>query len=201
MDKYNFLTLGNDCSPAAALKDLNLRNFALPFDWVASSMDSLKNCLESNFSRYHTELKFNHNKTRLIDYYGFQFPHDYPINNTDMISDDTYIPEENGKQILDNWYEHYDNIKRKYDRRIERFINIIQDTKPIIVLCRYNTYDVLRLQEILVRLYNKNNIYFINSSTEEYKSKTIICCYTEKNGIWNETSIWKENIEYLIANL
>ena len=33
---FNYLTIGYDCSPAGALKVLNLREFALPFDWVVS---------------------------------------------------------------------------------------------------------------------------------------------------------------------
>ena len=38
----NYLTLGYDCSPAGALKNLNLREFALPFDWVVSNVTILE---------------------------------------------------------------------------------------------------------------------------------------------------------------
>lgn len=39
---FNYLTIGNDCSPAAALKNLNLREFTLPFDWVVSNINGLQ---------------------------------------------------------------------------------------------------------------------------------------------------------------
>jgi hypothetical protein len=84
----NYLTLGNDCSPAGALKNLNLREFALPFDWVVSNVSILNNCFEDNFFKFHKNLKFNVSKTRVIDEYGFQFPHDYPLNNMVDIKND-----------------------------------------------------------------------------------------------------------------
>jgi hypothetical protein len=59
---YNFLTLGYDCSPAAALRNLELREHALPFDWVVSNVNSIHKCIEENFSRFHRNLSFNHNK-------------------------------------------------------------------------------------------------------------------------------------------
>ena len=37
---FNYLTIGQDCSPAAALRNLNLRDFALPFDWVVSNINT-----------------------------------------------------------------------------------------------------------------------------------------------------------------
>ena len=48
---YNFLTIGYDCSPAAALRELNLRNEALPFDWVVSNISSLEKCFQDNFMK------------------------------------------------------------------------------------------------------------------------------------------------------
>lgn len=66
---------------------------------------------------------------------------------------------------------------------IERFKNIINDTKPIIVLCRYNTCHVLKLQKLFMEYYKIININ------------------TEKNNIWNESSIWKECIDKIILKI
>ena len=41
---YHFLTLGYDCSPAGALREMGLREYALPFDWVVSTISSLEEC-------------------------------------------------------------------------------------------------------------------------------------------------------------
>ena len=125
---YNYLTIGFDCSPAAALRELNLREFALPFDWVVSNINVLQMCFETNFKYFHKNLKLNYNKTRLIDYYGFQFPHDYPFDSNNI--DDSKIGEgifgeELDKQIIDNWSEYHEMVLEKYKRRIERFYNYL----------------------------------------------------------------------------
>ena len=49
MDNYNFLTIGYDCSPASALRGLDRRQFALPFDWVQSSITAITRCFQNNF--------------------------------------------------------------------------------------------------------------------------------------------------------
>ena len=90
---------------------------------------------------------------------------------------------------------NYNIVKEKYNRRIARFQTILNDAKPIIVLCRYSTKDVIRLKELFAKYYNKTNIIFINSSSQTYITETIINCNTERNNIWNEAQIWKENID------
>jgi len=203
----NYLTIGHDCSPAAALRDLNLREFALPFDWVVSNITILEKCFQSDFAHFHKNLVFNYNKTRLIDFYGFQFPHDYPLNtNTNDIEVITNIGEgafgeERGKFINDKWSDYYDFVLEKYKRRIERFKNIVSDIKPIIVLCRYNTVDVLKLQQLFIKYYNKENIYFVNSSNQIFENDKIKNIYTEKNNTWNETSMWKQGIDDIMTKI
>ena len=67
--EYNYISLGFDCSPAAALRGLNLREFALPFDWVRMKVDILIRCLKDDFKNFHKNLKFNYNKKMLVDHY------------------------------------------------------------------------------------------------------------------------------------
>jgi len=197
---FNYLTLGNDCSPAAALRSLNLREYALPFDWIVSNIITLERCFETNFENFHKNLTLNYNKKRLVDYYGFEFPHDYPLNHMIDVEDkigEGEFGEEDGKFICDNWNDYYDNVLNKYNRRIERFKKIVSDTKPIILLCRYNTIEVLILQQLFIKYYNKENIYFVNSSNEIFENDKIINIYTEQNGIWNDGDIWKKGVEYI----
>jgi hypothetical protein len=201
---FNYLTIGYDCSPASALKDLNLREFALPFDWVVSNIKSLQKCFETNFVDFHKKLVFNYNKTRLIDHYGFQFPHDYPLTHMTNFENNIgegVFGEENGKFITDKWYDYYGVVLDKYNRRIERFKNIINDTKPIIVLCRYNTKDVLELQELFIKYCKNKNIYFINSCNELFENEYIKNIYTEKDNKWNDINIWKEGIDDVIKKI
>ena len=109
--------------------------------------------------------------------------------------------EERGKFITEKWSDYYSVVLNKYNRRIERFNNIINDTKPIIVLCRYNTKDVLELQELFIKYYKNNNIYFVNSCNEPFENDYIKNIYTEKENNWNDINIWKEGISDIIKKI
>lgn len=196
----NYMSFGYDCSPAAALRNLNIRDEALPFDWVESNLQIITNCIEDNFNNYHNNLNFNQRKTRLIDSYGFQFPHDYPFNNNDNIDyskiGDGIFGEEFNKQIISNWSEYHQIVLSKYKRRIERFLIYLSSNKPLIILCRgYSVDSINQFKLYLTNKFNKNNIYFVISSKQNFTNNFIITCDTEKNGNWNDVSIWSEAIE------
>jgi hypothetical protein len=75
------------------------------------------------------------------------------------------------------------------------------DTTPIIVLCRYNTRDIFQLDKILRQKYNRNDIYFVNSCKQPFENDNIINIYTEANGIWNDSSLWKNAIDKTIDKI
>ena len=199
---YNIIGLGSDCSLAATLRNLELRQFALPFDWVCSSPESLEACFKDNFNKYHCNLKLTENKKRLVDHYGFEFPHDYPLTNTVNIDDrvgEGHIGEEEGQTISDNWKTYYGIVKAKYDRRIERFIKIMNDPLPLIVLSRYNISDFEKIKDLVFNYYNKFNIVFINACHLDFQSNNIILCNPERGGDWNNINIWKESIDKAVT--
>lgn len=76
---YQYISLGYDCSPAQALRELGLRQYALPFDWIVSYIDHIEACIWDDFSKFHTNVFINQTQTRIIDAYGFEYPHDYPL--------------------------------------------------------------------------------------------------------------------------
>lgn len=203
----NYMSLGYDCSPAATLKNLNIRDEALPFDWVVSDLEILITCIEDNFNSYHKNLRFNQRKTRLIDSYGFQFPHDYPFDSNNIDNSkigEGVFGEELNKQIISNWSEYHTTALEKYKRRIERFYTYLSSEKPLIILCRnYLVKDINHFASYLANKFRKSNIYFVISSKEKFKNNYAITCDTEKNGTWNESSIWLEAINSikLINNL
>lgn len=193
---FNYITIGYDCSPAAALRNAELREFALPFDWVVSNLHSLQRCFEDNFKQFHTNLQFNRSKTRLIDAYGFQFPHDYPLYDvSDSQIGEGVFGEEAGKTIIADWSKHYALVKEKYARRIERFNTIMHDPAPIIVLCRYSHQNVIDLRQMIAKYYKKTNVIFVNATTQQIADETIISCHTERNNVWNDPAIWKEGLD------
>jgi hypothetical protein len=200
---FNYITLGYDCSPAGASRNLGLRSTAYPFDWVISSISALESCFATNFEYFHKNLVLNDTNTRMIDHYGFVFPHDYPFtetNNNEQEVGEGKFGEENGKIIINNWMEYHQIVLDKYTRRIERFKNIMLDPTPIIILCRYNTASVLELYNLIVKYYNRTNVYIVNASSEPFENNNIINIDTEKNNIWSEFTIWKEGIDYMIKN-
>ena len=81
---------------------------------------------------------------------------------------------------------------------VRRCKNIINDTKPIIVLCRYSTADVLKLQELFIKYYKLTDIYFLNSSNEVFENEHIKNINTEKNKLWNDITLWKEGMDALL---
>jgi hypothetical protein len=198
---FHYVSIGYDCSTASVLRGLGLRPAALPFDWVESNVDALEKCIGDRFAHYHKGLRFNHSKTRLIDTYGFQFPHDYPT----IDSQNTEVGEcnfgESGKEIVENWMDYYDVVKAKYDRRIERFVSIFLDTRPVIVLCRYSPSNVLRIQRLLMNTFQKKNIYFVNAYETMYETANIINIHPEIHNTWSDAEIWKQGILRMIQKI
>jgi Putative papain-like cysteine peptidase (DUF1796) len=202
---YNILTIGNDCSPAAALRNLNLRTIALPFDWVVSNSSSLEKCFSTHFEFFHKNLYFNSTKKRLIDHYGFEFPHDYPLasDNNLQITDIDHIGEgnigeEDNKYICDNWLDYYPIVLEKYNRRIKRFQEIVSDPKPILILSRYFLDDIYKIKNLFNTYFNKHNIIFINATNINHISDNIINCNIEENGVWNDITLWQKWFNYAI---
>jgi hypothetical protein len=201
-NKINYVSFGYDCSPAAALRNLGIRDYALPFDWVQSNYQCITKCIEYDFLDFHCHLQLNHSNTRVVDSYGFQFPHDYPFTEDFAVEElgEGVFGEDLQKKIIQNWYEYNDIVIKKYKRRIDRFNSIFNDTKPIIILCRnYQVEDIYRLRYFLKKKYNKSNIYFVLSSKQNFESNAIVSRDTEQNGKWNDEFIWNEAIQKIIT--
>ena len=197
---YQFVSIGYDCSPASALRGLGLRPAALPFDWVESSVDALEKCIGDRFAQYHRGLRLNDSKTRMIDTYGFEFPHDYPIKDTEVGEVGECHYGESGKEIVENWMDYYEVVKQKYDRRIERFVSTFLDTRPIIILCRYSPTNVLRIQRLLTNAFQKKNIYFVNAYPTTYETPNFININPDLN-TWSDCEIWKQGILRIIQKI
>jgi hypothetical protein len=195
-----FLTIGYDCSPAAALRELDLRTHALPFDWVVSSVESLERAFADDFLHFHSNLRLNEEKTRMIDEYGFEFPHDYPLeghSRTESEMGEGMIGEEPGKCIVEHWRDYYPGVIEKYSRRIERLRLMLQSTETLIILCRYPLHIAPYVYDIIRRHSKSERLLMINSYNETRAESPIYHINTEQNGIWNEAAIWKQAIDQL----
>jgi hypothetical protein len=194
-ENVNYISMGQDCSPASALKNLDLRKFSSPFDWIVSNIEGVKKCINEDFKNFHKNLKFNHNRTRVIDSYGFEFPHDYPGENNDEIKDDDIHGE---NKIRLDWEKFTPEILEKYERRIKRFINLMNIPEPIIIFYTGKLSNVYELRKLFYEKYNKHNIYFVTCSEGRSLDTTVITCNPHIK-IWNDKEIWKKSLEVLLS--
>jgi hypothetical protein len=203
--EFQYVPLGYDCSTAQALKDLELREFALPFDWTQTHFIQILQCITDDFRKFHQDIKLINTPfgQRVIDNYGIQYPHDYPTIETE--DDKKEINEENfynEKKIVDNYKDYIDKVLEKYQRRINRFKEIFKTKKPIIILYRGCYSNAEAFKNSLHKYYNRNDIIFVIANKEEnHNNNGIICCNPEKNGNWNDKSVWLEAIELAKQNI
>jgi hypothetical protein len=203
MDEYNYMSLGNDCYPAMALRDLCIRKEALPFDWVLSSADSITECIKDDFKYFHKELKLVNNNSRLCDKYGFLFMHDYPTLNEkrNYLDSDSIFYSEN--TIVDNWKDYYDNIIEKYQRRIVRLNEYLSSEKPLFILYSGDPNEIQKFKKLFEIKYKKTNIIYIvySSCNLLVKDDTIISCVPGSDNLsseWlNAINIGKQKIACL----
>jgi hypothetical protein len=124
-----YIPLGADCSIAYQLQKLGLRTCALPFDWIrCNNLENIMECITNNFQIFidpkflvveDTHSKFPYLETDdfsddvsehiIVKHviYGIKFPHDF-------------------KSSIETEIE---SAKEKYQRRINRFYEIIANPK------------------------------------------------------------------------
>lgn len=129
-DAYDlYMSLGENCLPATALQQVNLRKFSGPFDWIDKSDFLLRVCqIESDFedALNYEDLSFNlnlrtdrkHNTCSVKNLRtGFVHPHDF----------------------LDDSEACYLKQKAKYQRRQERMYSLSKGTNGLFVYADLNS--------------------------------------------------------------
>lgn len=145
--KYDFIcSIGEDCACTSYLKNFNLRTTSSPFDWLTKAdFETRINLIINNFENFLNieDLKLlqkdiNIENDNKCDYYhniktNFYFYHDFPIN----------IKLE----------QSFQDVKEKYNRRIERFYYNINNNKNILFI--WWSRDKIISNDILINSYNK----------------------------------------------
>ena len=212
---YYFISLGYECSAAGGLRELGLRQEAYPFDWVESTQPAIRQCLMERFARFHKEVRLMDHERRVIDAYGIQYPHDYPVRSKEekekwveevgLVGEfgrDVMYMEEIGRPIVPEWSTYLDVVQEKYKRRIHRFLSAMEDrARPVIFFGRYHDEDARDFLRWLRTHYQREDFYMVNTG-QPVSGKAVEGCITvntERNGIWNETAVWREGLEGLLA--
>jgi hypothetical protein len=192
-----YISIGNECSSAAALRNLQLRNFALPFDWVVTSPIAFTKCIMDDFKLFHKQLQ-RYNQSRITDAYGILYPHDYPTVEARIPNPDGTYTE---KQLVDDWTNYSGPVVEKYGRRIERFQTIMNGKSPLVILYRGKVSSVRLFKSLFLKKYGNENIAFVVATNEQTDESYIFTCQPEKGGKWNDDAVWKEAIDKATAFL
>jgi len=149
---YDFVfSLGYACNCASNLSACLLREYSYPFDWVTgANFEERIEILLNDFNCYFEkeELEFGDQPSHIQEqtshiFYrnrknGIIFMHDFPQNESSL--------------NLDNIYS---SIREKYDKRINRLLNILKE-KNYNVLCVYIQQRVIKISnDQIISLHNK----------------------------------------------
>lgn len=164
MSNINCISLGYFCSVALELERIGLRSASYPFDWTISDFEGVIDAIENNFIHFLDYEYLYQNKEIHSHYrnkkYRISFFHDF----------DQYR----------SLYSQLPEVRKKYDRRINRFYSSI--TKPTLFI-RYIdatkdengksvelSYIENNYKKIikLLKSYNSNNdiVFIANSKVE-----------------------------------
>ena len=166
----NYVPLGPNCPNSEILKRLNIRKYALPFDWLMSGDNKIIECVNGNFEFFLHLLRCNSDV--ITDHYGLSFPHVFPretVTRCNVDLDCEIISPSKGR-IVSNWVDYVEDALLTFDRRIKRFISIFESPEPVFVL-RLNYSSInqhTKLLNCLRTKYNKNNIFFIVTGKSQF---------------------------------
>ena len=201
---FNYISLGKDCSPAIALRSLNLNNRTYPFDWIGSNFTGLCECIQNDFDQFHKLVHMGTQHKIVSDYYNFEYPHDYPYTNTQNYEIGDIANFAKSCRVNEGYQEHIYEVLEKYIRRIQRFRDTLRDkTKPLIFLHRGAYENAVTLKRILEKTYERKSLIVVVATDEDLTNINcadvyVVACNPEKNGTWNETEIWKQGINKAI---
>ncbi|MED3981909.1 DUF1796 family putative cysteine peptidase [Priestia megaterium] len=152
------LGLGYWCDIANQLKRHNLRQFSSPFDWIwTPSLSDINKLLRNRFKDFMKveNMKFVNygigtvdNKDNLV--FTDESPKTYILEDTKYnitsVHDFPVLPNQ-------NWEASYPYVKEKFDRRINRFFEKINNSELILFVRYYANYsEVAELHSILSEL-------------------------------------------------
>lgn len=180
------INLGGDCQPSYQMYQNGLRKYALPFDSLITPCDSLLKIIEEQFDDFlnkeNLELIIQGNQKFIIDKkYNIRLIHDFKLEE-DYLND-------------------YEIIKEKYERRINRFMELMENSRSILFIRKViNLKQANRLAKMIEWLYPHLDFTILAlDGTDEIKQAWNI--YKVENRflrqpnpyVWKgDTQAWKE---------
>ncbi|OCT13516.1 hypothetical protein A8709_18135 [Paenibacillus pectinilyticus] len=155
-----YISLGSTCQTAFQLKRLGLRKYAGPLDWfVSDSIDGVVRLIDHRFNGFmelnQLELIGTTNECFVIrdnahDVISF---HDFPLYLSAV-----------------RWQEAYPAFKQKLNRRVDRFLRMIQDQPILFIRTNAKRKEAKELHAALKRLSpRKFHLLIVNNHQEDRK--------------------------------
>ena len=149
--------LGGNCQLAWQMYCKGIRKYALPFDQTVTPFNGLYDVLKNRFENF-----FNVDNAELIQ----NGTEKYALEKKYTIS---FIHEfEETKDFLTD----YPGIKQTYDRRVTRFLKVVEDSKnPLFIRHGINKEQAIALSALIKNklVPNKNFLLLALDTTEEIK--------------------------------
>jgi hypothetical protein len=169
-----FISLGVDCGTACMLKQLGLRNYSLPFDWVVT-YEGITNIINNNFTNYLPQERDNKyeilNRNSGTLFLHNNFPDDIEKMNKRIDRFKNLLETSNEKIIFvrkshgSHHHGEYDNVVNDIDDAInldlllfKKYPNLIYEIH-VILICD-NCFTNIAINENI-----SNNIKIHNIST------------------------------------
>ena len=168
------ISLGYNCSVKIFLKTMIDQPTYL-FDWIGSPMWGINKFINNNYNLFNkNEYKKLQIYSENIEYthllcntkYYFKFIHDLPTHST--INKTQIIKNKNGEIIKINYYSSF---KTKYERRIERFNELLNSNKLIVFIRLEECIKNKIIHEEYRELYSKSEVEYVKEFMILIKNK------------------------------
>lgn len=208
IDTAVVISIGQACNPAVALRALDLRKEAYPFDWTVSPFQSLYSAFQDDFHHYIEPDSLTLRKPDhygVLNYYGIHLVHDFPAATpNDALAEAIGEGHITGGALRDNWRSFIPMVHEKYQRRIGRLRRLFLSGERIylIRLGDMTKQQAVQLRDLLLSQYPASDfvIVVINQTAEmkhDWQLPRIINKYVDFQGADDNPVIWRVVYEEL----
>ena len=196
----NVVPIGVHCSAAAALRRLNIREMAFPFDWMVSGFINLYNCFNEDFKHFleKNSLRPRYDNQAIVDYYGFEFPHDFPTTQNLISKENAGDGQVAQSLIHPNFKDYADAVKSKYDRRIERLYQILNSSEKVFFIRHFgmDRNQAISFRDLILKKFPKLDFLLVvvnpvQMQEVNWNLNKIRNYYLDDRQAWNNPAEWE----------
>lgn len=190
------VSLGPTSMVTVVTRSLRVQKTVFPFDWVISPFESVYRAFEDKFTHFLEKgsLRVRSDKQGVMDYYGFEFVHDFPTIQSGFA--DGSSDEPLSQYLLrPDFLDFYDVVATKYQRRIACLQDAMNRGREI-MLIRYgdmNRSQAERLRNLIRKKYPNamfTLVFISNKKEADWHLGGIKQFYFDAAKNWNDPVQW-----------